>query len=116
MLLTFAYFINFKLFRMDVKSAFLNGYIAEEVYVEQPSNFKNYKLLDHVFRLNKALYGLKQASRAWYERLSKFSLENRFLRRNIDTTLFIKRKNKEILVIQIYIDDIIFGSTNQDLC
>ena len=101
---------------MDVKSTFLNGYIAEEVYVEQLPSFKNHKFLDHVFKLNKILYGLKQAPRAWYERLSKFLLENNFSREKVDTTLFIKRKDKEILVIQIYIDNIIFGSTNENLC
>ena len=74
------------------------------------------KIKNLIFKLNKALYGLKQASRTWYERLSKFLLKNIFLREKINTTLFIKRKNEEILVIQIYIDGIIFGSTNQDLC
>ena len=84
---------------MDVKSIFLNGYITEEVYVEQPRYFENHEYPNHVFKLNKALYGLKQAPRAWYERLSKFLLENSFSRRKIDTTLFIKRKDEEILII-----------------
>ena len=101
---------------MDVKSVFLNGYIAEEVYVEQPPGFENYAFPNHVFRLNKALYGLKQAPRAWYERLSKFLLNNNFSRGNVDTTLFIKRNQNDMLVIQIYVDDIIFGSTNESLC
>ena len=62
--------MKFKLFQMDVKNAFLNGYIAEEVYIEQPPGFENHAFPNHIFRLNKALYGLKQAPRAWYERLS----------------------------------------------
>ena len=74
---------------MDVKSAFLNGYILEEVYVEQPPGFLDQTMPNHVFKLNKALYGLKQAPRAWYDRLSKFLLENNFTRRNVDKTLFI---------------------------
>ena len=101
---------------MDVKSAFLNGYITEEVYVEQSSDFKNHAFSNHIFKLNKALYGLKQAPRAWYEMLSKFMLDNDFSRGNIDTTLFIKRNHDDILVIQIYVDDIIFGSTNKTFC
>ena len=101
---------------MDVKSVFLNGYIAEKVYVEQPPDFENHAFSNHIFKLNKALYGLKQAPRAWYERLSKFLLNNSFSRGNVDTTLFIKRNQDDILVIQIYVDDIIFGSTNESLC
>ncbi|XP_057975241.1 uncharacterized protein LOC131162650, partial [Malania oleifera] len=116
MLLAFAAFKNFKLFQMDVKSAFLNGYINEEVYVEQPPGFENHKYPDHVYRLSKALYGLKQAPRAWYERLSGFLLENEFTRGKIDTTLFIKSKNDDMLLVQIYVDDIIFGATNDELC
>ena len=68
------------------------------------------------FKLNKALYSLKQAPRAWYERLSEFLLNNDFSRANVDTILFIKRNQNDILVIQIYVDDIIFGSTNETLC
>ena len=72
-------------------------------------------MLFRSFKLNKVLYGLKQAPRAWYERLSKFLLNNGFSRKNVDTTLFMKRNHDDILVIQIYIDDIIFGFTNQTL-
>ena len=80
---------------MDVKSAFLNGYIAEEVYVEQPPGFEDHAFPNHIFKLNKTLYGLKQAPRAWYDRLSKFLLNNNFSRGNVDTTLFIKRNQNE---------------------
>ena len=101
---------------MDVKSAFLNGYILEEVYVEQPPGFLDQTMPNHVFKLNKALYGLKQAPRAWYDRLSKFLIENNFARGNVDKTLFIQRSKEDLLIVQIYVDDIIFGSTNEALC
>ena len=116
LLLAFACYMNFNLFQMDVKSAFLNGNILEEVYVDQPPGFENHAFPNHVFKLNKALYGLKQAPRAWYERLSNFLLKNDFTRGSVDTTLFIKRKDNEMLVVQIYVDDIIFGATNECLC
>ena len=116
MLLAYASIMDFKLYQMDVKSAFLNGFIQEEAYVDQPPGFENSDKPNHVFRLIKALYGLKQAPRAWYERLSKFLLEKYFSRGKVDTTLFIKRKLHDILVVQIYVDDIIFGSTNESLC
>ncbi|KAG5561088.1 hypothetical protein RHGRI_004190 [Rhododendron griersonianum] len=116
MLLAFACYKNFKLFQMDVKSAFLNGFISEEVFVKQPPGFQNHEFPDHVFKLSKALYGLKQAPRAWYDRLSKFLIENGFSKGKIDTTLFIKTKDHDILVVQIYVDDIIFGATNESLC
>ena len=116
MLLAFASYKNFILYQMDVKSAFLNGYIVEEVYVEQPPGFESFDLPNHVYKLKKALYGLKQAPRAWYDRLSKFLLENDFKMGKIDNTLFIKVKNNDMLIVQIYVDDIIFGSTNSSLC
>ncbi|XP_038992978.1 uncharacterized protein LOC120116622, partial [Hibiscus syriacus] len=116
MLLAFACFHEFKLYQMDVKSAFLNGFIKEEVYVEQPPGFEESKFPDHVLKLTKALYGLKQAPRAWYERLSNFLIEKGFSKGNVDTTLFLKHKGKDLLVAQIYVDDIIFGSTNDVLC
>ena len=116
MLLAYASIMNFKLYQMDVKSAFLNGLIQEEVYVEQPPGFEISDKPNHVYKLQKALYGLKQAPRAWYERLSNFLLEKEFSRGKVDTTLFIKRKHNDILLVQIYVDDIIFGSTNDSLC
>ena len=79
-LIAFAAFMGFKLYQMDVKSAFLNGDLKEEVFVKQPPGFEDAELPDHGFKLNKALYGLKQAPRAWYERLSKFLLKNGFKR------------------------------------
>ena len=116
MLLAYASIMNFKLYQMDVKSACLNGLIQEEVYVEQPPGFEIPDKPNHVYKLQKALYGLKQAPRAWYERLSNFLLEKEFSRGKVDTTLFIKRKHNDILLVQIYVDDIIFGSTNDSLC
>ena len=101
---------------MDVKSAFLNDFLQEEVYVEQPPRFENPDFLNHVFKLQKALYGLKQARRAWYERLRKFLLKNGFRRGQIDKTLFIKNKGEDFIIIQVYVDDIIFGATNKLLC
>jgi len=116
MLLAYASIMDFTHYQMDVKSSFLNGFIQEEVYVDQPPGFENSDKPNHVFKLKKALYGLKQAPRAWYERLSKFLLEKDFSRSKVDTTLFIKRKFNDILLVQIYVDDIIFGSTNESLC
>ena len=99
LLLAFACFKNFKLFQMDVKSAFLNGYIKEEVYVEQPPGFKDPLKEDHVFKLKKALYGLKQAPRAWYECLSTYLIENGFKRGKIYTTLFLKNFGDDLLIV-----------------
>ncbi|KAK8548035.1 hypothetical protein V6N12_060962 [Hibiscus sabdariffa] len=116
MLLAFSCHHEFKLFQMDVKSAFLNGFINEEVYVEQPPGFEDPNFPNHVFKLCKALYGLNQAPKAWYERLCTFLVEKGFNKEKVDTTLFTKKKGKDILVVQIYVDDIIFGSTNELLC
>ena len=107
-LIAFAAFMGFKLYQMDVKSAFLNGDLKEEVFVKKPPSFEDAELPDHVFRLNKALYGLKQAPRAWYKRLSKFLLKNGFKRGKIDSTLFLLKREQEFLIIQVYVDDIIF--------
>ena len=91
-LIAFVAFMGFKLYKMDVKSAFLNGDLKEEVFVKQPPGFEDAELPDHVFRLNKALYGLKKAPRAWYERLSKFLRKNGFKRGKIDNTLFLLKR------------------------
>ncbi|KAJ9544357.1 LOW QUALITY PROTEIN: hypothetical protein OSB04_024064 [Centaurea solstitialis] len=109
--LAFAAYMNIK---MDIKNAFLNGKLNVEVYVAQPPGFVDPKFPDHVYKLNKALYGLKQAPRAWYDTLQPFfSLK---VLNVIDSTLFLKKYPKHILLIQIYVDDIIFGSTNPKLC
>jgi hypothetical protein len=115
-LLAYADHHSFKLFQMDVKSAFLNGPIKEEVYVEQPPGFEDDRYPDHVYNLSKALYGLKQAPRAWYECLRDFLISNSFKVGKVDPTLFTKTCNGDLFVCQIYVDDIIFGSTNQKSC
>ncbi|RVW20081.1 Retrovirus-related Pol polyprotein from transposon RE1, partial [Vitis vinifera] len=105
---------KFKLFQMDVKSAFLNGILNEEVYVEQPKGFQDPRYPNHVYRLRKALYGLKQAPRAWHERLTSYLLKKGFMRGGADRTLFIRRNDEVFLVAQIYVDDIVFGSTSSE--
>ncbi|KAI3827539.1 hypothetical protein L1987_01616 [Smallanthus sonchifolius] len=107
---------NFMIYQMDVKSAFLYGKNGEEVYVKQPPGFVDPAHPNQVFKLDKALYGLHQAPRAWYETLSGYLLSNNFRRCAIDQTLFIKDEGGEILLVQIYIDDIIFGSIRKKLC
>ena len=98
---------------MDVKSAFLNGKLEEEVYVAQPPDFEDPKHPDKVFRLNKALYGLKQAPRAWYDTLKEFLMKKGFKPGSLDPTLFTKSYDGELFVCQIYVDDIIFGCTDK---
>uniref|UniRef100_J3MRU0 Reverse transcriptase Ty1/copia-type domain-containing protein n=1 Tax=Oryza brachyantha TaxID=4533 RepID=J3MRU0_ORYBR len=97
---------------MDIKSAFLNGPIFELVYVEQPPGFEDPKYPYHVYKLHKALYGLKQAPRAWYECLRDFLTKNGFEIGKTDTTLLTKKFKNDLFVCQIYVDGIIFGSTN----
>nr|GEV17888.1 copia protein [Tanacetum cinerariifolium] len=109
---TFAAHKDFTVFQMYVKTTFLNGILKEEVYVGQPTGFVSKQNPDHVYALDKALYGLKQAPQAWYDVLSQFLIESGFQKGSIDTTLFIKKKGKHIMLIQIYVDDIIFGLTN----
>jgi hypothetical protein len=114
--LAYASYKGFKVFQMDVKSAFLYGIVHEQVYVEQPPGFVDPIHPDKVYLLNKALYGLHQAPRSWYETLAMFLKEQGFRRGLIDQTLFIKEVDGELLLVQIYVDDIIFGSTNVALC
>nr|GEV24845.1 uncharacterized mitochondrial protein AtMg00810-like [Tanacetum cinerariifolium] len=99
-----------------LKTSFLNGILKEEVYVGQPLGFVSKQYLDHVYALDKALYGLKKVPRAWYDVLSKFLIDSGFQKGSIDTTLFIKKKGEHIMLIQIYVNDIIFGSTNPKCC
>nr|GEU81111.1 hypothetical protein [Tanacetum cinerariifolium] len=114
--LAYASFMGFMVYQMDVKSAFLYGTIEEKVYVCQPPGFEDPDHPDKVYKVVKALYGLHQAPRAWYETFANYLLENGFQKGKIDQTLLIKRQKGDILLVQIYVDDIIFGATNKDLC
>nr|GEU94811.1 copia protein [Tanacetum cinerariifolium] len=111
--LAFASYMGFMVYQMDVKSAFLYGEIAEEAYVTQPKGFEDPHNSKHVYRVVKALYGLHQAPRAWYARLSTFLLKHHYRRGTINKTLFLKKDSRHIILGQVYMDDIIFGSTNQ---
>nr|GEW33904.1 retrovirus-related Pol polyprotein from transposon TNT 1-94 [Tanacetum cinerariifolium] len=110
--LAYAAHKSFIVFQMDVKTAFLHGTLKEDVYVCQHEGFTNADHPNHVYKLNKALYELKKVPRAWYDELSTFLLHNHFLKGKIDPSLFIRRFEDDILVVQVYVDDIIFGSTN----
>ncbi|GKB66691.1 putative ribonuclease H-like domain-containing protein, partial [Tanacetum coccineum] len=114
--LAYASFMGFLVYQMDVKCAFLYGTIKEEVYVTQPTGFKDHDHPNKVYKVVKALYGLHQAPRAWYETLANYLLGNGFKRGKIDQTLFIKKQKGDILLVQVYVDNIIFGSTNKALC
>ncbi|GJV00418.1 retrovirus-related pol polyprotein from transposon TNT 1-94 [Tanacetum coccineum] len=107
---------NMIIFQMDVKTAFLNGELNEVVYVSQPEGFVDPEHPTHVYRLKKALYGLKQAPRAWYDKLSKYLISTGFTKGVVDPTLFTRKTGKHILLVQIYVDDIIFASTNPKSC
>nr|GEW68234.1 retrovirus-related Pol polyprotein from transposon TNT 1-94 [Tanacetum cinerariifolium] len=110
--LAYAAHKSFNVFQMDVKTTFFHGSLKEDVYVCQPKGFIDADHPSHVFKLKKALYGLKQAPRAWYDELSKFLQQMYFSKGTIDPTLFIRRFDDDILVVHVYVDDIIFGSTN----
>ena len=114
-LLALACQLKFKLYRMDVKIAFLNGLLKEDIYVAQPKGFIDPHFPDHVLYLKKALYGLKQAPRAWYDRLTQYLVSHGFTRGKTDQTLFIKREDGELIVAQVYVDDIIFELTKDEL-
>ncbi|GJY53657.1 retrovirus-related pol polyprotein from transposon TNT 1-94 [Tanacetum coccineum] len=107
---------NIVIYQMDVKTAFLNGDLQEEVFISQPEGFEDPEHPTHVYRLKKALYGLKQAPRAWYDTLSKFLIATKFFKGAVDPTLFTRKTGKHILLVQIYVDDIIFASTDPNAC
>nr|GEY24294.1 retrovirus-related Pol polyprotein from transposon TNT 1-94 [Tanacetum cinerariifolium] len=114
--LAYAFFMGFMVYQMNVKIAFLYETIEEEVYICQPLGFEDPDYLDKVYRVVKALYRLHQALRAWFETLANYFLENDFQKGKIDQTLFIKKQKGDILLVQVYVDDIIFRSTNKELC
>nr|GEY09827.1 hypothetical protein [Tanacetum cinerariifolium] len=116
LVLAYASFMGFMVYQMDVKSAFLYGTIEEEVYVCQPLGFEDPDYPDKVYMVVKSLYGLHQAPRAWYETLTNYLLENGLQRGKINQTLFIKKQKVDILLVQVYVDDFIFSSTNKELC
>nr|GEW44343.1 retrovirus-related Pol polyprotein from transposon TNT 1-94 [Tanacetum cinerariifolium] len=107
---------NMTIYQMDVKTTFLNGKLKEEVYVSQTKGFVDPDHPTHMYRLKKALYGLKQAPRAWYDTLSCFLLDNKFSKGAIDPMLFTRKTGKHILLVQIYVDDIIFASIDLKSC
>nr|GEW91752.1 putative ribonuclease H-like domain-containing protein [Tanacetum cinerariifolium] len=114
--LAYASFMSFTVYQMDVKSAFLYGTIDEEVYVMQPPGFQDPKFPAKVYKVKKAMCGLHQAPRAWYGTLSKYLLKNDFHSGTIDQTLFIRKQREDFILVQVYVDDIIFGSSNPQLC
>ena len=110
-LLSIACTMDFKLYQMNVKCAFLNGFLNEEVFVEQPKGFQDPHFPNHVLRLKKAVYEMKQAPRAWYDRLTNYLLDRGFQRGYIDRKLFVKKDENYLLVAQVYVDDIVFRAT-----
>ncbi|GJX75788.1 retrovirus-related pol polyprotein from transposon TNT 1-94 [Tanacetum coccineum] len=114
--IAFAAHMNMIVYQINVKTAFLNDILREEVYVSQPDGFVDPENPNHVYKLKKALYGLKQAPRAWYDLLSSYLLSHKFSKGAIDPTLFIKKDGKDILLVEIYVDDIIFASMKPEPC
>nr|GEW46074.1 hypothetical protein [Tanacetum cinerariifolium] len=114
--LAYAAHKNMVVYHMDVKTVFLNGNLREEVYVSHPDGFVDQDNPNHVYKLKKALYGLKQAPRAWYDRLSSFLISQDFSKGSVDQTLFIRRNDNDLFLVQIYVDDIIFVASTPELC
>nr|GEY16989.1 retrovirus-related Pol polyprotein from transposon TNT 1-94 [Tanacetum cinerariifolium] len=107
---------NMTIFQMDVKTAFLNGNLKEEVYASQPEGFVDQDYPSHVYKLKKALYDLKQAPRTWYDMLSSFFISQHFSKGAVDLTLFTRKAGNDLLLVQIYVNDVIFASTNTAMC
>ncbi|GJS78687.1 retrovirus-related pol polyprotein from transposon TNT 1-94 [Tanacetum coccineum] len=114
--LAFAAHMNMVVYQIDVKTMFLNGNMREEVYVSQPDGFMDKDNPNHVYKQKKALYRLKQAPHTWYDMLSSFLISQDFSKGSVDPTLFIRRDGKELLLVQIYVDDIIFAASTPELC
>ena len=112
MILAYATHKNFKVYQMDVKSAFLNGDLEEEVYIDQPEGFQLTYNLGNVHKLNNSLYGLKQALRAWYHRMDKYLQDKGFKKGTVDSNLYIKSEGDNLLVVLVYVDDIISWSSH----
>jgi hypothetical protein len=115
LILAYASSKHIKFYQMDVKSTFLNGDLEEKVYMEQPYGFQVQEVEQYVYRLKKALYDLKQAPRAWYSRLDNYLRQQGFRKGNNDSNLYIKEENDILIIVEIYVDDIIFGSDDNRL-
>ena len=114
-LLALACHLKFKLYQIDLKTAFLNGFLKEDVYMAQPKGLIDPHFPNHVLYLKKTLYGLKQALRAWYDQLTQYLVSHGFTKGKVDQTFFIKREDDELIVTQVYVDYIIFQSTKDEL-
>nr|GEW24228.1 retrovirus-related Pol polyprotein from transposon TNT 1-94 [Tanacetum cinerariifolium] len=108
--------LNMVVYQMDAKTAFLNGNLREEVYVSQPDRFVDQDNPNHVYKLKKALHGLKQDPHAWYDMLSSFLISQDISKGSVDPTLFIRRNDNDLLLAQIYVNDIIFAASTPELC
>lgn len=116
MILALAAQKQWKVYQFDVKSAFLNGDLHDEVYVDQPPGFEEASRPDKVFRLKKALYGLKQAPRAWYNKIDEFFQKEGLERSKHEPTLYIKREvTDDLLIVSLYVDDMIYTSSSTQL-
>ncbi|GKA75122.1 retrovirus-related pol polyprotein from transposon TNT 1-94 [Tanacetum coccineum] len=104
------------IYQMDVKTAFLNGELKEVVYVSQLEGFVDQDNPSHVYKLKNTVYGLKQAPCGWYDILSSFLISQHFSKGAVDPTLFTRQAGNDLLLVQIYVDDIIFSSTNTAMC
>jgi len=98
---------GWKVFQLDVKSAFLNGVLHEEIYVKQPEGFVVQGKEDKVYLLKKALYGLKQAPRAWYNKINDLLLNIGFEKSLSESTLYVKHKGNNVLIVSLYVDDML---------
>jgi hypothetical protein len=115
MFLAFSNYRKFKVYQMDVNSAFLNGNLEEEVYIEKPEGFNLTNKGDYVCKLNKAFYGIKQAPRAWYARLDSYLQKQGLKRGSTDNNLYCKIDGKNMIIVEVYVEDIIFGSDDKKM-
>jgi hypothetical protein len=115
MFLAFSNYIKFKVYQMDVKSTFLNGNLEEEVYIEEPEGFQLTNKGDYVCKLKKALYGLKQAPKAWYSRLDSYLQKQGLKRGSTDSNLYYKVDDNNMIIVEVYVADIIFGSYDEKM-
>ena len=112
LLLAIAAQMNWRVYQLDVKSAFLNGILKEEIYVEQPEGFVKKGEEAKVFLLKKALYGLKQAPRAWYSKIDEHLLSLGFKKSMSEATLYVKHHNNDVLIVSLYVDDLLLTGNN----